>query len=61
MISPHVGKAIFRITFYITIVSAAILLFTDKHSAEFVVATITLILGLITSLLLALIVRRESR
>lgn len=61
MISSHVGRAIFRITFYITIVSAAILPFTEKNSAEFVVATITLILGLVTSLLLALIVRRESR
>jgi hypothetical protein len=61
MISPHVGNVIFRIAFYITMVSAVLLLFTKKNSAEFVVATITLILGVVSSVLLIVIVRRESR
>ena len=61
MISPHVGKVIFRITFYLTVVSATLLRFTEKNSAEFVVATITLIIGLTSSVLLAVIVRRESK
>lgn len=61
MFGPEVGRAIFRVTFYITLVSAVLLLFTERGSAEFVVATITLIIGLIFSLLIVVIVRRESK
>jgi Flp pilus assembly protein protease CpaA len=61
MISPQVGKVIFRITFYITVVSAVLVWFTEKNSAEFVVATITLIVGLMSSVVLFVIVRRESK
>ncbi len=61
MISPQVGRAIFRITFYITVLSAFVLLFIRRDSAEFVVVTITLILGLLSNVVLAVIVRRESK
>lgn len=61
MISPQVGRAMFRIAFYLMIVSAGILLFTERNSAEFVITTITLIIGLIFSLLIIFVVRRESK
>ena len=61
MISPQLGQAIFRIAFYITLVPAALMLFLEPDSAEFVVAGVTLLIGLVFIALIVLIVRRFSR
>jgi len=61
MISPQLGRAIFRIAFYITLVSAVMMLFLKPDSAGFVVAGITLLIGLAFIALIVLIVRRQSR
>jgi hypothetical protein len=61
VISPQLGRAIFRIAFYITLVPAALLLFLKPGSAEFVVATVTLLIGLVFIVLIVLVVRWLSR
>jgi hypothetical protein len=60
MISPQLGRMIFRIAFYVTLVPAVLLFFLEPGSAEFVVAGITLLIGLVFILLIALLVRRFS-
>jgi hypothetical protein len=60
MISPQLGRTVFRIAFYITLVSAVLMLFLEPGSAEFVVTEITLLIGLISIVLIALLVRRFS-
>jgi preprotein translocase subunit Sss1 len=54
------GRAIFRIAFYITLVSAVLMLFLKPDSAEFVVTAVTLLIGLVFIVLIVLIVRRLS-
>jgi hypothetical protein len=61
VISPQSGQMVFRIAFYITLVSAVLLFFLEPGSAEFVVAGITLLIGLVFVVLIALLVRRFSR
>ena len=61
MISPHTGRAIFRIAFYVALTSGVLLFFLKPGSAEFVVATITLLIGVIFIVLIALILQRRSR
>jgi preprotein translocase subunit Sss1 len=60
MISPQLGRAIFRIALYITLVSAVLMLFLKPDSAEFVVTAVTLLIGLVFIVLIVLIVRRLS-
>jgi hypothetical protein len=52
---------VFRIAFYVTLAPAVLLFFLEPGSAEFVVAGITLLIGLVFILLIALLVRRFSR
>jgi NADH:ubiquinone oxidoreductase subunit H len=61
MTNPQVSRMFFRIAFYITLVSAVLLLALKPGSAEFVVAGITLFIGLVSIAVIALIVRRFSR
>jgi hypothetical protein len=61
VIGPQSGQTVFRIAFYITLVSAVLLFFLEPGSAEFVVAVITLLIGLVFIVLIALLVRRFSR
>jgi NADH:ubiquinone oxidoreductase subunit H len=61
MVSPQLGRTIFRIAFYITLVSAVLMFFLEPGSAEFVVTEITLLIGLIFIVLIALLVRQFSR
>ncbi|MGC9399970.1 MAG: hypothetical protein ACP5HM_12655 [Anaerolineae bacterium] len=61
MLGPKLGRAVFRIAFYVTVVSAVLLLFTERTSAEFVVAAITFVVGLTFTLLIAFLVRRTSK
>jgi hypothetical protein len=60
MISPQLGRAIFRIAFYVTLVPAALMFFLEPGSAEFVVAGVTLLIGLVFIVLIVLVVRRFS-
>ncbi len=57
--SPELGRAVFRIAFFITFLSGLLLLFLDHRSAEFVAATVTFVIGLIFILLIVVIVRRR--
>ncbi|MDY6875811.1 MAG: hypothetical protein SWK90_06360 [Chloroflexota bacterium] len=61
MINPQLGQAAFRIAFYITLVSAVLIFFLKPGSAEFVVAVITLFIGVVFISLITLAVRRSSR
>jgi hypothetical protein len=61
MIGPQLGRAVFRIAFYITLVSAALMLFLKPGSAEFVVTAVTVLIGSVFVVLLILVVRRQSR
>jgi len=61
MISPQMGRAVFRIAFFITSVSAVLMLCLKPGSAEFVVAGMALAVGLVFIVLIALVVRRQSR
>jgi len=60
-VSPHLGRAAFRIAFFIAFVSGALLFFLEPGSAEFVVSVVTLLIGLIFMVAIAVIVRRVSR
>ncbi len=64
MLGPKLGRLVFRIAFYITFTSAGLMLFwrpraTVPLSAEFVVASVTLIVGLVFLLIIAFMVRRQ--
>ncbi len=61
MLSSELGRAVFRIVFYVTLVSAVLLIFLDRGSAEFVVASLTFALGLVATLVIAILVRRQAR
>jgi len=61
MISPQMGRAVFRIAFFMTLVSIVLMFYLKPGSAEFVVAGVTLAVGLVFILLIALAVRRQSR
>jgi hypothetical protein len=61
MLSPELGRAVFRIAFYVTFVSAVLLFALENGSAEFVVAALTFALGLIATIVVAILVRRQSR
>ncbi|MCS7220385.1 MAG: hypothetical protein RML36_00805 [Anaerolineae bacterium] len=44
---PQIGRAGFRIAFYVTMVSAALLFFLRPGTAEFVVTALSLLVGLL--------------
>ncbi len=57
--SPELGQAVFRIAFFVTILSGLLLLVLDHRSAEFVAATVTFVIGLIFILAIVVMVRRR--
>ncbi len=61
MLNPQVGRTLFRITFYLALVSAILLFFLERSSAEFVVASLTLGLGLISSIVIVVLLRWPMR
>ncbi len=61
MISPQLGRVALRIAFFITLVSLVLIFFVEPDSAEFVVTSVTLLIGLAFIALVAFIVRRFSR
>ena len=60
MISPQMGRAVFRIAFFMTLVSLVLMFCLQPGSAEFVVAGVTLAIGSVFIVLIALVVRRQS-
>lgn len=60
MISPQMSRAAFRIAFFMTLVSIVLVFCLKPGSAEFVVAGVTLAVGLVFIVLIALVVRRQS-
>jgi hypothetical protein len=57
--SSDLGQAIFRVAFFITFLSGLLMLFLDHHSAEFIAATVTFVIGLIFILVIVVMVRRR--
>jgi len=58
---PQIGRAGFRIAFFMTFVSAILLLVVKPGTAEFGVAVLTIAIGLIFIGAVAFLVRRSSR
>jgi hypothetical protein len=58
MLTPQLGQAAFRIVSFLVVVSLGLLLILDHQSAEFIVALITLIIGLIFAVVIIVLVRR---
>ena len=57
--NPEAGQAWFRIAMMITLVSAALVFFTEAETAERVVSVITLLLGLLFIGIIIVLVRRK--
>jgi hypothetical protein len=57
--NPDAGRAWFRIAMTITLISAALIFFTEPGTAERVVSVITLIIGLLFIGTIILMVRRN--
>ncbi len=55
--SPELGRAAFRIAFFITIVSAVLLPFLKPGTAEFVVDILSLVTGVVFISIIAVFVR----
>jgi len=58
---PEMGRAFFRIAFFVTLVSAALLFFLTPGTAEFVVDVLALGVGLFFIGIIALLARRLPR
>lgn len=61
MIPPEMGRAFFRIAFFVTLVSAALLPFLAPDSAEFVVDVLALGIGLVFIAIIVIAVRLTGR
>ena len=59
--SPEMGRAFFRIAFFVTFVSVGLLPFLSPGTAEFVVDVLALGVGLLFIGAIALIVRWSAR
>ncbi len=59
--NPELGLAWFRIALFITLVSATLIPFQPRDSAEFVISVASFAIGLIFIALIVVIVRRASR
>ena len=57
--SPDFGRAWFRIATTITVVAAVLVFFTEPGTAERVVSTITLLIGLIFMGTIIVLIRRD--
>lgn len=57
--NPEAGRAWFRIAVMITMVSAALVYFTEPGTAERVVSVITLIIGLLFIGVIVVLVRQD--
>jgi len=59
--NPEVGKTWFQAAVFIALVSAALLLFEQPGTAEFVITVTTLVIGLVFIGIIVLIVKRANR
>ena len=57
--NPEAGQAWFRIATMLTVVSAALVFFTEPDSAERVMSVITLLIGLLFIGIIIVLVRRK--
>ena len=58
MLSPELGRAIFRIATFLIVVSLGLLITADPGTAQQVVTVITLIVGVLLGGLVAFLVRK---
>ena len=58
---PEMGRSFFRIAFFVTLVSAALLFFLTPGTAEFVVDVLALGVGLLFIGIIVFLARRLSR
>jgi len=58
--NPEAGQAWFRIATLLTVVSAALVFFTEPGTAERVVSVITLLIGLLFIGVIVILVRRNQ-
>lgn len=58
--SPQVGRTWFRVAFFITLLSAGLLLLQKPGTAEFVITVVTLAIGLIFMATIVIIARRSK-
>ncbi len=58
MLSPELGRAIFRIATFLIVVSLGLLMTADPGTAQQVVTVITLIVGVLLGGLVAFLVRK---
>ena len=57
MLSPELGRAVFRMATFLVLVSLGLLLVLEPGSAEHVVTVVTLIVGLLLGGIVAFLVR----
>ena len=58
--NPEAGQAWFRIAMMITLVSAALVYFTEPETVERVVSVLTLLIGLLFIGIIVVLVRRKG-
>jgi hypothetical protein len=61
MIDAHIGRAAFRLGFYIAFVAGILSWLTEPNTAEHVVSVLTLLISLVFLVVLAILVRLSSR
>lgn len=58
--SPQLGQTLFRVAFFMTLMSAVLLFLVKPGSAEFVITVTTLVLGLLFMAVIVIIARRSK-
>lgn len=61
MIDSNIGRAAFRIGFYIAFVSGLLSFFTEPNTPERAISLLTLIISILFLLLVVILVRTSSR
>jgi hypothetical protein len=59
--NPQIGRAAFTLAIFIIVISALLLPFLERDSAEFVVTVLALAAGALTILLIAILARLGRR
>jgi len=59
-VSPELGRTWFRVAFFITLMSALLLLVVKPGTAEFVITVFTLAIGLIFMAVIIIIARKSK-
>lgn len=58
--NPQIGRAAFKIAFFVTFTSLCLLPFVGRDTPEFFVTTLTILIGLVFMGIIILVVRRLS-